>query len=136
MKELTRNEYPDGNEKPGYGIWLILLFINIAWGSFSVSKAIITYFDSIDSITLSYYLIMIVIGIGATVCFLMRKRYTPTLIIAFLSINLLYFIIGNFFIWQYDRGVDYFGLIRIIVLCLLAIPYLLISKRVKEVFTN
>jgi hypothetical protein len=110
---------------------------NIAWGSFKVAKTLITYFDSIDGITLSYYLIITVIGILATICFFMRSPYTPQLFITFLSINLLYFITGSLFIWQYDGGgIDYFGLVRIIIVCLLAIPYLLISKRVKEVFAN
>jgi hypothetical protein len=137
MWELKRNAYPDGNERPSYGIWLILLLINIAWGSFRTMQTLLAYFNSLDNFTLIYFLLMVVVGICAAIFFFMRHPYTPALFIAFLSINLAYFVIGSLFIWQYDKGaIDYFGLIRIVIICLLAIPYLLVSDRVKEVFAK
>lgn len=136
MTYLSTNGH-EAKQPIAYGVWLILILVYIASGCFSVSKSILVNFNQIDLPILGYYLIMLTIGVLTIIGFFLRSAFTPKLMIAYLSINLLYFGAFSFLIWNSETGgIDYFGLIRVIVLCLLIIPYLLISKRVKEVFSK
>ncbi|WP_445223450.1 DUF2569 family protein [Catalinimonas locisalis] len=131
------NTYYEDEQRTNYGFWLYLIILNVALGSLSGAKAILTSFNTIDTVILCYYFIMLMIGVLSVICFFYRHKITPKLIVAFLAINLFYIVGMSFLVWNYDSGgIDYFGLIRIIVLCSLIIPYLLISKRVKEVFVK
>jgi hypothetical protein len=135
FKILHQNDYRE-EEGPGYGIWLILLAINLLTGFYFSVKELMVYWDVISPWSASYYLIAIPLTLAGLYHFWKRKSITPWLLIAFLTLNLLYAVLINADALLGESQGYHFQLFRSAFLCLVAIPYLVLSRHVKKVFVN
>lgn len=132
---LNENAFEEGRNT-GYGLWLYLLLFMVGYNGI---KATMTLFQnaSLDLVNLVYAILLVVIAIITSIGFFTRKRWTPMLFISFFLLNLLYIIyISIALSTNYPDRIDYFSLVRVAVMCLLVIPYMLRSERVREVFVK
>jgi hypothetical protein len=130
---LHRNDY---EAAPGtsYSIWLILLAIHLTPGIFSAARVIVNHMHALDAGTWTYYLCVIGIALTALINFWQRKRITPWLLIAFLVTNLLFSLIYHAGGLLGEGEYPLYPLLRNALICILATPYLLLSRRVKAIF--
>lgn len=134
---LNENAYEDENESTGYGFWLWFLLIIIAYNGIKAAVGLFQNFQAYDILNMAYVNLTFIIALFAAVGFFTRKRWTPLLFISFLLLSLLYISYSTFVLaFSFPEKIDYFSLVRVVIMCALAIPYLLRSDRVKEVFTR
>ncbi|MBJ6118104.1 DUF2569 family protein [Pontibacter sp. BT310] len=133
---LNENAFEDEGSKTGYGLWLYLLLFMVGINGVKAAMTLIQN-ASLDLVNLVYAVLLAFIAIATTIGFFARKRWTPMLFISFFVLNLLYiFYISIALAANYPDQIDYFSLVRVVVMCLLVIPYMLRSERVREVFAN
>ncbi|TPE43582.1 DUF2569 family protein [Pontibacter mangrovi] len=133
---LNENAFEDEGRKPGYGLWLYLLLFMVAYNGFKAAKGLIQN-ATFDLANLIYALLLVVIAIATAVGFFTRKRWTPLLFISFFLLNLVYIVFISIALSsKFSERIDYFSLVRVAVMCIIVIPYMLRSERVKEVFKN
>ncbi|MEJ8802151.1 DUF2569 family protein [Pontibacter sp. H249] len=133
---LNENAYEDEGRKTGYGLWLYLLLLIVGYNGLKAAMTLIQN-ASLDLVNLVYALLLIVIAIATTISFFARKRWTPMLFISFFLLNLLYIVYISIALYSnYPDRIDYFSLVRVAVMCIVVIPYMLRSERIKEVFVK
>jgi hypothetical protein len=134
---LNENAFEDEGRKTGYGLWLYLLLFIVGYNGVKAALGLIQNPTAFDIVNLVYALLLIVIAIATTSGFFARMKWTAMLFISFFVVNLLYIIyISIALSANYPDRIDYFSLIRVAVMCLIVIPYMQRSERVREVFVN
>lgn len=133
---LNENAFEDEGRKTGYGILLYLLLFMVAYNGLKAAMGLMQK-ASFDLANLIYALLLVVIAVATTVGFFARKRWIPLLFISFFLLNLVYIVFISIALSsKFPERIDYFSLVRVAVMCIIVIPYMLRSERVKEVFVN
>jgi len=133
---LNENAFEDEGRKTGFGLWLYLLLFMVGYNGLKAAMGLVQN-ATLDLANLAYALLLVVIAIATTVGFFARKRWTPLLFISFFLLSLVYIVFISIALSsKFPERVDYFSLIRVAVMCIIVIPYMLRSERVKEIFVN
>ncbi|WP_162051440.1 DUF2569 family protein [Pontibacter pamirensis] len=134
---LNENAYEDESERQGYGFWLWLLLIIIVFNGAKAALGLVQNFKANDFLYTVYAALALFIALSATLSFFTRKRWTPLLFIFFLLLNLLHMLYFTLiYTFNSPEKIDYFSLVKVVTICVLPIPYLTRSVRVKKVFTS
>lgn len=133
---LNENAFEDQDRKTGYGLWLYLLLFMVGYNGLKAVMMLIQN-ATFDLANLIYALLLVVLAVATTVGFFARRRWTPWLFISFFLLNLVYIVFISIALsFKFPERIDYFPLVRISVMCIIVIPYMLRSERVKEVFVK
>lgn len=109
----------------------------VSYNGIKAALSLVQNLAAFDPVNLVYALLLVVIAIATIIGFFTRKRWTSVLFISFFVVNLLYIVyISIALASKFPEKIDYFSLVRVSVMCIIVIPYMLRSERVREVFVN